>query len=78
MLANQLLVRRLTVRGYNQTKFTTGLWEHVSSPIKFTLVVDDFVVQYMGVNMPFTSLMLWHNPTSCLKIDQAVYTVVLY
>jgi hypothetical protein len=48
ILANQLLVRRLAVHGYHQTKFTPGLWEHISDPIKITLVVDDFGFQYMG------------------------------
>jgi hypothetical protein len=48
ILANQLLVRRLAINGYNQTKFTPGLWRHVTRPIQFTLVVDDFGVQYVG------------------------------
>jgi hypothetical protein len=41
ILANQLLARRLIVHGYHQIKFTPGLWEHVSWPIQFTLVVDN-------------------------------------
>ena len=48
ILANQLLARRLAVHGYHQTKFTPGLWRHVTRPIQFTLVVDDFGVQYVG------------------------------
>jgi hypothetical protein len=48
ILVNQLLARRLAVHGYHQTKFKTGLWENVSQLIKFTLVVDDFGVQYVG------------------------------
>jgi hypothetical protein len=48
ILANQLLARRLAVHGYHQTKFTSGLWRHVTRPIHFTLVVDDFGVQYVG------------------------------
>jgi hypothetical protein len=48
ILANQLLARRLTIHGYHQTKFTPGLWQHVTHPIQFTLVVDDFGVQYVG------------------------------
>ena len=27
---------------------TPGLWKHVSRPIAFTLVVDDFGVKYVG------------------------------
>jgi hypothetical protein len=48
ILSNQLLARRLTIHGYHQTKFTPGLWRHVTRPIQFTLVVDDFGVQCVG------------------------------
>jgi hypothetical protein len=48
ILANQLLAHRLAIHGYLQTKFTPGLWRHVTRPIQFTLVVDDFGVQYVG------------------------------
>ena len=27
---------------------TPGLWKHIHQPIKFTLVVDDFGVKYVG------------------------------
>jgi hypothetical protein len=48
ILANHLLARHLAVHGYHQTKFTTGLWEQNSWPIKITLVVDYVGVQYVG------------------------------
>jgi hypothetical protein len=48
ILANQLIARRLAIHGYRQTKFTPGLWGHVTRPIQFTLVVDDFAVKYVG------------------------------
>jgi hypothetical protein len=48
ILSNQLLARRLAIHGYHKTKFTSGLWRHVTHPIQFTLVVDDFGVQYVG------------------------------
>jgi hypothetical protein len=47
ILANQLLARRVAIHGYHQTKFTPGLWRHVTRSIQFTLVVDDFGVQYV-------------------------------
>jgi hypothetical protein len=47
ILANKLLARRLVINGYHQTKFTPGLWRHVTRPIQCTLVVDDFGVKYM-------------------------------
>jgi hypothetical protein len=48
ILANHLLARRLAIHGYHQTKFTPGLWQHVTRPVQFTLVVDGFGVQYVG------------------------------
>jgi hypothetical protein len=45
ILANQLLSRCLAIQGYHQTKSTPGLWRHVTRPIQFTLVVDNFGVQ---------------------------------
>jgi hypothetical protein len=47
ILANQLQAQLLAVHGYHHTNFTPGIWEHVTFPIKFTLVADDFVVQYV-------------------------------
>jgi hypothetical protein len=47
ILANQLLSRCLSIHGYHQTKFTPGLWRHATHPNQFTLVVDDFGVQYV-------------------------------
>jgi hypothetical protein len=48
ILANQLLSQRLVVHGYHQAKCMPGLWRHVTRPIQFTLVLDDFGVQYVG------------------------------
>jgi hypothetical protein len=47
-LPNQLLAHRLTIHGYHQTTFTPGLWPYVTRPVQFTLVVEDFGVQYAG------------------------------
>jgi hypothetical protein len=48
ILANQLFDLRLAIHGYHQTKFTPGLWRHVTCPIQFTHVMNDFGVQYVG------------------------------
>jgi hypothetical protein len=48
ILVNQILSRRIAIHGYHQTKFTPVLWRHVTRIIQFTLVVDDFGVQYVG------------------------------
>jgi hypothetical protein len=44
ILANQLVACRLAIHGYHQTKYTPGLWRHVTRTIQFTLVLDDFGV----------------------------------
>eukprot|EP00984_Skeletonema_dohrnii_P002769 scaffold955_cov79-Skeletonema_dohrnii-CCMP3373.AAC.11 len=46
ILANQLLRKRLAPEGYYEVAHTPGLWRHVTRPLQFTLVVDDFGVKY--------------------------------
>jgi hypothetical protein len=58
LLTNKLLARRLDIYGYQQTKFTPGLWRHVTRPIQFSLVVDDLESNMWDTNMPNISLML--------------------
>jgi hypothetical protein len=65
ILVNQLLARRLAIHGYHQTKFTPGLWRHVTRPIQFTLVVDDFGVQYVGAEHA-------HHLIAALETDYTV------
>ena len=48
ILANQQLVQRLEPKGYLTWKHTPGLWRHKWRPIKFSLVVDEFGVKYIG------------------------------
>ena len=48
ILANKLLRKRLAPHGYYELPHTPGLWKHVSLPIQFSLVVDDFGVKYVG------------------------------
>jgi hypothetical protein len=48
IIANQLLVKRLTPFGYYPVTHTPGLWRHKYRPILFSLVVDDFGVKYVG------------------------------
>jgi hypothetical protein len=48
IIAQQLLEERLGKDGYCQSKTTPGLWTHDTRPISFSLVVDDFGVQYVG------------------------------
>ena len=48
LLAQELLEDRLMAHGYHQNQLITGLWEHDTRPITFTLVVDDFGVKYVN------------------------------
>jgi hypothetical protein len=48
IIANQLLTKRLESHGYYQCCHTQGLWQHQWRPILFSLVVDDFGVEYVG------------------------------
>ena len=54
VLSNKILKKRLAPAGYYNTPHTPGLRKHVSHPISFTLVVDDFGVKYVGKRMPTT------------------------
>ncbi len=48
ILVNKLLQKRLLPHGYYKCKHTPGLWQHLTRPISFTLVVNDFGVKYVG------------------------------
>ena len=48
LLAQELLEQRLQKHGYTQSKVTPGFWTHAWRPISFTLVVDDFGLNYVG------------------------------
>ena len=47
-LANDFLKKKLAPAGYYEVPHTPGLWKHISRPVSFTLVVDDFGVKYVG------------------------------
>jgi hypothetical protein len=48
MLANKLLKQQLGLHGYHECLHPPGLWKHVIQPIMFTLIVDDFGIQFTG------------------------------
>jgi hypothetical protein len=49
ILANDLLRSRLLIEGYYEVESTPGLWRHKWRPIQFCLIVDDFGVEYVGI-----------------------------
>jgi hypothetical protein len=48
ILANKLLQKRLSKHGYRPCQHTHGLWKHNTRPVHFSLVVNNFGVQYIG------------------------------
>ena len=48
VLAHAKLTSVLAPHGYSPTKHTLGLWTHSTRPIVFSLVVDNFGVNYVG------------------------------
>ena len=40
--------RNFNLTGYYEVAHTPGLWNHVTRPVQFSLVVDDFSVKYVG------------------------------
>ena len=49
ILANDLLQSPLLAEGYYKAESTPGLWRHKWRPIQFCLIVDDFGVEYVGI-----------------------------
>jgi hypothetical protein len=48
IIAQQLLEERLRKHGYHQSQMAPGLWKHDTRCISFSLVVNDFGVNYVG------------------------------
>ena len=48
ILANKQLRKKPAKHGYFEVNHTPGLWRHVTRPVQFSLVVDDFGVKYAG------------------------------
>ena len=46
-LVNTALKEHLAPYGYFEVVHTPGLWRHITRPIAFSLVVDDFGVKYV-------------------------------
>ena len=44
--ANEFPKKKLVPHGYFEVKHTPGLWKHITHPIQFTLVVNNFDVKY--------------------------------
>jgi hypothetical protein len=49
ILANNLLHGQLEEEGYYEAHSTPGLWRHKWCPVQFCLIVDNFGVEYVGI-----------------------------
>jgi hypothetical protein len=49
ILTNNLLCGRLEKEGYYEADTTPGLWKHKWRPIQFCLIVNNFGVEYVGI-----------------------------
>jgi hypothetical protein len=49
ILANDLLRSCLLAEVYYEVETTPGLWSHKWHPIQFCLIVDDFGIEYIGI-----------------------------
>ncbi|KAL7477063.1 hypothetical protein ACHAW6_002877, partial [Cyclotella cf. meneghiniana] len=47
-LSNKLLKEQLAKHGYYKVVHTPGLWRYISWPVSVTLVVDEFVIKFVG------------------------------
>ncbi|KAL7482057.1 hypothetical protein ACHAW6_007750, partial [Cyclotella cf. meneghiniana] len=56
-IANNLLKECVAKHGYYKVAHTPGLWHHISRPISFTLVINDFGIKYIDKPMPTISSM---------------------
>ncbi|KAL7477007.1 hypothetical protein ACHAW6_002827 [Cyclotella cf. meneghiniana] len=76
ILANRLLKQRLAKHGYYEVAHTPGLWKHISRPISFTLVVDDFGIKYVGKEHADISLQPYKNITPLTLTGSTSYIEV--
>jgi hypothetical protein len=67
ILANQLLEKRLTIKGYYQCQHAPSLWRHVWQNITFCLVVDVFGIKVTNM----------HNMDHLINALQEHYTVAI-
>ena len=63
-LKNDLLQKRLGTAGYYEVATTPGLCLHKWRPIIFSLIVDDFWIEYVEECMPNTSFPISKSTTS--------------
>jgi hypothetical protein len=61
---NNLLCGRLEKKGYYKAAMTPGLWKHKWGPMQFCLIVDNFGVEYVGIehfNHLLAVLQMYHQ-----------------
>jgi hypothetical protein len=66
-LANDALIKHLTIHSYNQCNRTPGLFTHESRPVQFCLVVNDFGIKYTSKD----------NAKNLIKTLQSKYKITV-
>eukprot|EP00804_Cyclotella_cryptica_P008442 CCRYP_003953-RC/>CCRYP_003953-RC protein AED:0.43 eAED:0.43 QI:0/-1/0/1/-1/0/1/0/141 len=74
IIAQQLLEKRLALKGYRQSSITPGFWKHDWRPISFTLCVGDLVSNMLASNMHSTFYKLSTNTTKRHKTGRVSVT----
>ncbi len=75
ILTNNLLRSRLVTEGFYNSVSTPGLWRHKWRPIQFSLIVDDFGVEYVGIehfNFLLSILKKYHRVQFNMASDKLV------
>jgi hypothetical protein len=70
ILATGLLCPPLKAKDFDEAASTPGLWHHKWRPIQFCLIVDDFVVEYVGLEH-FNFLLSIFKKFHCMQYNMA-------
>ena len=75
-LTNKGLKLNLSPHGYFEVPHAPGLWRHITCPILFSVVVDDFGVKYINKADADNLIAALKNTMKYQKTGQVDYTVV--
>ncbi len=79
ILANNLFCSRLVTEGFYESVSTPGFWRHKWHPIQFSLIIDDFGVEYVGIehfNFLLNILKKYHGVQFNMAGDKLVGIII--
>ena len=71
ILANKQVREKLEPTRYYEVTYTSGLWRHVTQPVQYMLVINDFGVKYVNA-AGYEVAIYWEGELYCgitLKLD---------